>query len=206
MEPMGAIYAETHFKGRLRSVAELFFQHCIGEGIRHADVKEAGLGQVSKEIDGPILVKGVSLDEEAQSDVLLVTPKDRSGWCVGYASSHHLGESLIELLGRPCPIEDGARSWDAYLGIEAAIHGHVSQQNHGWGWLLRRDGHQSGYSRASTLDAPSGKDLSNAFAEVGRLFGSVNLDLALHRLLNLSRPDDLDDHKLLWAERPASSA
>lgn len=206
MEPMSAIYAETHFKGRLRSVAELYFQHCIGEGIRHADVKEVGLGQVSKERDGPILVDGVPLDEEAQSEVLLVSPTDRSGWCVAYASSHHLGESLIELLGRPCPIEDGARAWEAYLGIESAIHGYMHQETHGWGWLLRRDGDQSGYSCSSTLDVSKGKDLSSAFAEVGRLFGSVNLDLVLHRLLDLSRPEDLDSHKMLWAERPASSA
>jgi hypothetical protein len=203
---MSAIYSETHFKGRLRSVAELFFQHCIGEGIRHADVKEAGLDQISKDLNGPILVDGEPLDTEVESEVLLVTPTDRSGWCVAYGSGHQLGESLIELLGRPCPIEDGARTWDGYLGIEAAIHGYVNQKTHGWGWLFRRGGAQSGYSRASTLDAPPGKDLSNAFAEIGRLFGSINLDLALHRLLNLSRPDDLERHKLLWAERPASAA
>jgi len=202
---MGAIYAETHFKGRQRSVAELFLQHCIGEGIRPIDVKEAGLSQVSMGGDGKILVDGAVIDEETVTDVLLVTPIDRSGWCVVYCSRHQLGDLLIDLLGRPCPVSE-PETWEAHLGIEVAIHGFLNQDTHERGWVLRRGGERTGATRVDVLDGPPGMDLSNAFTEVGRLFGSVNLDLALRRLLSVSRPSDIDEHKLLWAERPTSEA
>jgi hypothetical protein len=203
---MGPVYGETHFKGRQRSVAELFFQHCIDAGVRHADVKEARLGRISKAVDGPILVDGTALDDEVLCGVLLVTPVDRSGWCVAYGSDERVGQGLVDLLGRPCPIEGGTKTWEAYLGIDVAIHGFLNQETHKRGWVLRRGGERTGVSLVEVADAPPGKDLSDAFADVGRLFGSVNLDLSLHRLLNVARPADLDRHMLLWAERPTSSA
>ena len=202
---MGAIYTETHFKSRPQAVTELYFHLCIDEGFRQADVREVGLGQVEKELNGPVVVDGEPLDGEDLDDLLLVTPRDRSGWCVAYSTGHILGERLVERLGHVCPIDEAEKTWEQRLDIDAAVHGYMRQDDHGWGWVLRRDGQSTAYARTGPQDARPGKDISSAFATVGRLFGEVGIEMVLHRLLNVTRPPDLDAHLLCWATRTRAS-
>jgi hypothetical protein len=202
---MAVTYTETHFHGRQQAVTELFFHYCLGQGSRYVDVKDLGLGRVTKKPSGLVVAGGRQVQTEGRAEVLLVAPRDRSGWCVAYGSSPALGEKLLDLLGRPCPIEDGERTWEARLGIEAVVHGYLDEEELGWGWVVRRSRERDEFSRKGTLDAPPGKDIVSAFAAAGRLFGQVNLDLVLHRLINVTRPPDLDAHRLLWVDRSRPS-
>lgn len=202
---MPPFVAETHFMARQQAVAEMFFHFCIGEGFRNADVMESTLARVSREPGGGILARGHAIEVDDAGHLLLLSPRDRAGWCVAYPSSPELGARLVELLGERCPIDEEGRPWWEHLGVEAAIHGSVRGEGGAWSWTLRRGNELMSGTGPKVEEVPVGPDPTGAFASVGRLFGHVHIDVVLHRLLSQPNGGDLEAHRLLWAISARSS-